>query len=319
MAIYETAYDTVACSGYRTQDIEDKINLARIQGTLINQTYRPVNIDYVVSLSLVTGGVKANDLIPYFSHPFCLRDSKDGSMVVYADVRNYGRFEPHQAQFTVRNQVEYDWCLKRAVLNYQWKSERPELFRDISTLPAAIYGTLISQTVARKYALDPGEQITLMALAIYHYYSLFTDEKEFEPTQQLKLVGKIAQIAHLPAESLMTLFEGMGPIHGLQELCEAIKAKVGSVRLNDFNVGVLLAIVSGNWFGTNAREVLAVGLEHIPTWMMICYSSVSEATFKRSTLARMAEQHARGGADVAFARSLEGLIDTKGLQGCLGV
>lgn len=313
MAIFEMAYDTMACAGYRTQEIEEKLKEAQVKGATEIKHITLSNIGQEFDLHLVTGGNQASDVIPYFAHPYFYKKGEEGQTVTFVDVRNFGKWEPQQQTFRIRNYPEYQWNVYRAVLNHLFVTESAVAFRDISGLPVSVYSSLISETVARKYALDPAEQITVSIVASYFYYCLFTDDSEMEESQRNKMIGRIASITRIPAERIFTVLEGVGTIHGLENLCEVIRDKTGSIRLQEFNVGVLLSIVSGNWYGTNARENMATALEHVPTWLMICYASVVENTFKKSVVAKLVERHAKGGQGVIFTRSMESLMDTRAL------
>ena len=72
----------------------------------------------------------------------------------------------------------------------------------------------------------------------------------------------------------------------------------------------MYAVVGGNWFGTNARENIAVGLEHIPTWIMIVFGALTEITYKRSPLAKMIERLAKRHSPEAFIKNMNVLLES---------
>jgi len=312
MAIFKTAYDVTACSGYRLKETNDKLKHAMITSSLHHLDLQ-INDADEFCIGLVEGGNSSSDVIPYFNHPLFLQDSssinKHGKDTVLIDVRNFGKWNTPQQKFIVRNEPEYSWNILRGVLNHIWVNGRMEIFRDISTIPVSVYAALISECIARKYALDAGEQAIVAIVAGFYYYSLFTEDNTFDETTLNKIAGNIARTTRIPAAKVFEVITDMKVLHSLEELCEALKAKTNSIRLNDFNVGVLLAVVSGNWFGNNARENLAVGLEHIPTWLMICYAALSEATFKRSVLAKLVDRFAKGGAGGNYVKSIDSVLD----------
>jgi hypothetical protein len=311
MAIFKTAYDTSACSGFRTREVKDKLEAGRFLGAFSTDTpFSLKTSGEQVTLQLLKGGNSAADVVPFFNHPFPLKASNgDASSVEFAlDVRNFGKWYAPNETFVVRNRPEYLWSVRRAVLNALWLTERPEIFRDLSTIPAAVYAGLISESIARRFALDAAEQITLSVVACYFYHCLFTDEKEFDEFTMNKVAGNIARITRAPAEKVFEIISDMKVLNSLDELCTACREKTGSVRLEDFNLGVLVAICSSTWFGTNAREILVVGLEHIPTWLAIVSASLNDATFKRSTLTKISTRYDKGGAAANFGKSLEMLI-----------
>ena len=306
MTIFKTAYDTTACSGYRTKETIEKLKIANLNNSLKVTDIKLSNFEDTFKLKLVEGGNSTADTIPYFNHPII---NSDDNLSILIDVRNFGKWYSPQSKFIVRNNPEYSWNIMRGALNYIWINERIELLRDVSIVPASVYAALISECVSRKYALDSAEQITIAVVACFYYNCLFTNEKEFNENDLNKLIGNIARATKVPAGKVGDIVSDMKVLNSLDEMCEAFKEKTKSIRLDDFNVGVLLAIVSGNWFGTNARENLAVGLEHIPTWLMICYASLNEATFKRSVLAKLVERFGKGDNGSNFIKSVDTILD----------
>ncbi len=308
MSIFKTAYDATACSGYRIKETTDKLKVAMLNSSLRSVNVKLTNYDSAFILNLVEGGNSTADVIPYFNHPIVFNNTEE-PLSVLVDVRNFGKWYAPQSKFMVRNDPEYSWNIMRAALNYMWVNERIEILRDVSLLPASAYAALISECVSRKYALDTGEQIIIAVVSCFYYYCLFTDDKDFNESDLNKISANISRATKIPATKVFDIIEDMKVLNSLDEMCEAFKMKTKSIRLEDFNVGVLLAVVSGNWFGNNARENLAVGLEHIPTWLMICYASLNEATFKRSVLAKLVERFAKGGIGDNFIKSIDSILD----------
>ena len=312
MAIYKTAYDTTACSGARVLDLQDKLARSNLMGGLEYKRIKLNDHDEPVTLLMLQGGNSSADVVPYFNHPIEIKTSESrthGSTYDYAiDVRNFGKWYAPNQRFVVRNRPEFEWAIKRTLLNHIWLNSRPELLRDISALPASVYSSLISECIARRFVLDAAEQATIAVLACYFYYGLFTNDTEFDEFQKNKIVGSISRITRIPAEKVFSIVDDLPVLFSLEELCVACREKTGSVSLTDFNVGVLIAVVAGNWFGTNARENLAVGLEHIPTWIMIVDASLTEATYKRSVLAKISARYDKNNAGESMHKSLNLLL-----------
>lgn len=313
MAVNETAYDTTACMAYKTQNIKDLISKAMVMGAVNVKTVKLSNTGQVIKVGLVEGGSTHSDTIPYFHHPVFVFDttkSDEQEPIVFIDVRDYGMYNKPQQRFVVRNRVEYMWSIKRAILSHIWTHGRKETLRDLSMLPAAAFSSMISESVSRRYALDMAQQTTMQVLACYFYYCLFSDAKEFDETELNRVVGAISRCTKVQADYIYTVVAGLPVIESLDEFCKYTKEKTQSVSLTDFNTGILFAITGGNWFGTNARELMAVALEHVPTWVMITYGGVAEASFKRSVLAKLLERLAKRHSAEAFTKNLVTLLNT---------
>ncbi len=312
MAINETAYNTVACMSYKTQNIVSQIAKGLAANSLSIRKITLSNSGQEIKIGLIQGGNIYSDTIPYFNHPIFVHDTnkEDEQPIVFVDVRNYGIYNRPQQKFILRNRTEYIWSIYRAILNYIWIYGRKETLRDLSLLPSSAYSSMIAESVGRRYALDMAQQTILQVLACYYYYCLFTDNKEFDEMEMNRVVGAVARSTGVNTDFIYTVLEGLPVINTLPEFCKYAKEKTQSVSMIDFDVGILFSITGGSWFGTNSREMMAVALEHVPTWVMIVYGGITEATFKRSVLAKLLERLAKKHASDVFAKNVITLLAT---------
>lgn len=312
MAVCKTAYNTTAHMGDKLQTITSQLSKALITNSIPVRSLTLSNTDQTVKIGLVQGGNVVCDSIPYFNHPIFIQDPTKTSEdpIVVIDVRNFGMYNRPQAKFVVRNKTEYLWNIQRAVLNYIWAYARKESLRDLSLLPAAAYSSLMAESVGRRYALDMAEQTTLQVLACYYYYCQFTDNKEWDEVEYNRIVGAIARCTKVQADFIYKTLHEAPIVNTLSEFCQIVKTRTQSVSLEGFDVGILLSITGGSWFGTNARDVMAVAIEHPPTWVMVVYGGVTEATYKRSVLAKLMERLAKKHPADVFAKNLITLLNT---------
>ena len=310
MAIYETAYDTTGCGGVSYTTIVKDLKKARLTGG-----YNRVNVklnehDEPFVMNIIEGGNFAVDTIPFFKHPVFVNVSNDENEiqeVVTIDVREFGRYNSPQSRFIVRNGTEYTWALKRAILNELWVKGEINRLRDISPICIATYIALISECISLRFALDAGEKITIEILCGLFYHCLFTNQDLSEDDLN-RCVGSIGRATRIPAQKIYDVIGDIRMIDSIESLCTTICSKVNNVALSNLNAGTLFAACCGNWFGTNSREILAVGLEHIPTWIMIVSASLESATYRRSTLTKISTRFDKDRAGINFSRALSDLL-----------
>lgn len=294
MPIFKTAYETT-CGARQLNSVLEKIKIAKIKG-MVEDT--PVK-----EIKLIGWNGPATDNIEFFLHPLYTEGT------LYVDVRNYTRKSNDQSEgSSVRNKPEYDWTMNRAVLNKIWLDARYSSLRDISALPAKLFSSLLSETISRKYALDPAEQIHIAVLSAFFYYGLFRSDHDIDELEHQRFVKNIHQATAVPANKVAELIADLAVIDNLVDFCKVIVQRTQSVQLQDFNVGILVAIVGPTWFGTNARENISVGLEHPPTWIAICNACVNDATFKRSSLAKLTERLNKGPLGQNFSAAVRDMI-----------
>jgi hypothetical protein len=306
MSIFRSAYDTKACEGFAV----DKL-LAEIKKSMTMGWLSPVP---ETSILRVDGADALSAGIPSFMHPIVLENRFDGmpspSLQLAIDARPFGKWDQHQRQFAVRNGVEYDLLVFRAKLNQIWISHPAQILRDVSSLPMSVYCSWISENVARRFALDPLEQMKLAILTGFFYQSNFTDLKELQERDTIRMVQAIVKATRAKAEDVLDVVDQFSaPISGVKEFCEKAQEVTGSVRLHELNIGVLAGILSKTWFGgPNAAELLFVALEHPPTWLTIMMAAATERTFKNSQITKIAERQSMA-ANKQFVQALVNLVN----------
>lgn len=311
MTIYKTAYDTSAGSAYRLREIQDLLERGVITGAFhkvkVATNHEPDGIE----LQLLEGGNSSADVIAYFGHPMVIPGQEHNDQPVLAvDVRGFGRWNAANAAYQVRNRPEFAWTIKRAILNHVWLTQRPELLRDLSGahIPAATYATLVSECIARRFALDNGERLTVSVLAAFFYFGLFSEDRELDQMARNKIYGVISKITHVPPTKVIEIIGERPLIKDLSDFCEQCRTLSGAVQLENLSLLTLTSVVGGAWFGTNARENIIVALEHPPTWIMLVAASLEEATYKSSTLAKVSMRFDKQGAGSNFLKALTTLI-----------
>lgn len=317
MAIFETAYDTTACCGYSYSKFKDSIQKAWLLGSLNTTETDAESMGEKIKLIEIVGGNPTVDAIAYFGHPFdiTVEDIDVGAgkrthQLMCVDLRHFGRYDVNQGKFLIRNHPEYEWAVDRAILNKMWIDGKIDAFRDISTLPAAAYMSLLAECITRRFLLDPAEKMDVTILAGMFYYSMFTDTATFDEQSKNRIGGNISRITKIPTERIFKFLnnEAIPVINSIEFFCDTVKAFVPNHALQNLNRGTLTALVGGTWYGTNSRETVCAAMEHIPTWLMIVYAALSMATYKKSALFKIVDMHSGRDAGDAFTKSMKLLL-----------
>jgi hypothetical protein len=310
---FDTAYDTLVGARNHTQ-IADALKLAHIATPLATLAFTNKQSGQSHTLGLIRGGTPAEDRIPYLVHPFEHYDPSRGVSQIYVDLRNYGVMDQRQNQFTLRNKAETRFLLTRAMLESSWSNDGAGYLRDLSLLPVAGFSKMISQIVTHRFNLNPGDQVMLSIYAAYYYYCLFEDAPQGGEEFVQRVAGKIARACNLDAGTVMQHIGELGSIEGLGDFCERLPGFLSSVQLRTFDTGTLLQIITGSWYGTNAREIMGVALEHPPTWLAICYSALNDSVFTRAGAAMILQRLDRAGEGTRFSKGLEDVIDLSAID-----
>ena len=82
----------------------------------------------------------------------------------------------------------------------------------------------------------------------------------------------------------------------------------GNSRLESLNSGILITILGNTWYSINAKELIAVGLEHVPTYLSVIYAAVTQKNFRSSIIAKIAERYSKNGVGENFVRKYNELV-----------
>lgn len=296
MTIRQTAYETKACSGFITSKIvhaiedllvADDISYAKNRGVrLIDRNFTTVPV-------------------PTFMHPIIVKHNDEVFTVV--DVRSCGRFDSNSYEFKVRNPYEFDFITIYGELSHYWLKENIKLLSSISILPISLYSRWISENITKRFGLNPQDQLTISILSAYFYLSQFTNDENIDERDLGRIVGQIVKATYSNAEVVLNVIEHLPYIKSIDDFCNSVKTITGNVRLEDLNVGVLYTILGTSWYGTNAKELVAVAIEFPPAWILLTYASYMDRSYKNTGIAKISIRDKKADID-SFVKSLVTLI-----------
>ena len=301
MPICKTSYDTTVGKIYDLRKLDLALKEALITGFLADRQLGVAVNDQRKAVFL-TGNDSSEHAVPPFVHPYLIQNFKNQDYLV-TDLRSFRNSADPTAsdrdfEAGVRNTTEYALVKSRATLGLMWLGPDLMKIRARFSFAGSVFAAWLSQAISKAYALDFSDQLRIMAVSIYYYNTLFQEENKLTDKALEVAVVHTIKATKIPATDVYALFEGLGEMNGIEDYCTAIRGAIESVRLNDFNLAMLLTLVKNSWYGTNAKDLISVALEHPPTWISIVFTTLTERTYKSSSLYKLIEmQGKRGNAD----------------------
>jgi hypothetical protein len=283
MSIKLSAYDTTACSGHVIDSIRDALQLAYGMGEL-----RP-DPDLLDSkmVVVVRGGHYQDQNILSFAHPIVLH-TRHGH-VVAVDARPYGRYESAQGEFHVRDKWSYHTLLLRGALQELWANGESELMRTFSNFPMKIFANWVGEMVAKRLAMEFSDQARLSILSGVMYQSLFIDD--LAPARDPVVLGQqIVRATGMKADQVMDVVDRYPQVSDVDDYCRGAQMVTENVRTRALNPSILLQLAGAYWYGANARETIAVALEHPPTWIALLWQALADRGMRNSGLTKILDR-----------------------------
>lgn len=241
------------------------------------------------NIVFVAGAKDAVIDIPRFGHPIEI-EAVGGEKYLACDIRSMvsPRRSVKDAPF-VRSRGEFTFMVRRAILQRVWNEHEFGELKNISKMPISIFAQWVSEAMTRQLSLDPQVQLNLRVLSAFYYLCLFsppvshTDDRE-----RLKYAVQISNaLNYRNVDDIMQVIEDVPHLENLGQFCKAVVDKQFSVRLERLVPGLLITWIVSSWYGSSAREVAAVALEHPPTFLAMVYASITDRGYRKTRLAEM--------------------------------
>jgi hypothetical protein len=304
MSYCKTSYETSVGKIFNMKELDRTLREALITGGLISRSFGVEKVGTQKAVFVIGGSADENQ-IPPFIHPYLIENFK-GEDILVTDIRlfrttNQEYISEREFESAVRNKTEYALSKARAILSLLWLDPSEcEKLRSRFQFAGTVYASWLSQAITRAYALDFQDQTKITALGIYFYHTLFSKENQLTERALETAVIHTIKATKLPAQEVYALFESLGEVGNIEAYCVNVQKVVENIRLKDFSLAMLLTLVKNTWYGTNAKDLLSVALEHPPTWIAIVFSTLTERGYKGSTLFKVIEFSARRGNSDEF-------------------
>lgn len=311
MSLYKDAYMTSIGSMYPTRHIEVAIKEALIKDqSLQDESLGLVNHGEYRAV-FITGKNPSEADIPLFTHPITINNFQGKNFLV-TDLRLFlSKWSwDSNIENLIKNRTDFNFAKSRAMLNLIWLNEGPSVLKNSLSFSAGVFASVVSETISRAFALDYNDLITINVLTEIYYYSLFLESDTLTDDDKQKIVVHIIRSGKIRADYVYSIMDKLGSMKDLSAFCDNIPKVVENVRLVNFNSAILLNILANSWYGTNAKEIISVSLEHPPTWTALVFTALSEKTFKSSTIFKTAERLGKRGVADQFMLAYTSLVKT---------
>lgn len=249
---------------------------------------------------ILYGTTSAEKDIPAFHHP--LVNEKNNWIAL--DLRAFVRPSVLGGPLEPRNASDYAMAVSRFVLTGMWLSDKQGAMYGLR-LAHVSFAEWLSTNLSRKFGLGMAEQVKLFALASLYYANLFTNHFSADDVVKLKLRMK----NEIFVESIIDeVAASAGNLDNIEEFCAACYRVTQSPRLQGLNLGVLVNVLSNNWFSTQGNELPLLALEHPPTWISMVSACVTTKSYRNSYISKVVEGKNKKGAAEEFNKALNAIV-----------
>lgn len=306
MAIYKTAYDTTLGQALQTHKIKEGLKTYLIEYGEKPRTFDGLNVISSVKYFPVElyGNIHSAQEIPFFAHPLILDGSK-GQDYLFLDSRLYKKYtNGADPALKIVSAWEYEFVLQRFFMNYAWINGLAAEMRTRLNFAGTVYANWLSEVISRRFGLDPREQKMVGLLSHFFYQECFMQEASYSEDEKQGMALLAAKAVNAPSSMAFDIIDQIKkPMVNVQGYCEMLSEILQNVRLKDFSHGALYTLVGLSWYGQNGKETIAIALEHVPSWMAICYAAITNRSYKHSTISNLVEKLGRQGLSESYVKA----------------
>jgi hypothetical protein len=306
MSIFTDSYQTLIGSSFVTKHIETEIKKSLVNGAMTS-----LNVEVIGTYEprFITGMSDENN-IPLFTHPIIVSGLKAEKYLV-TDLRPFLKkqtYETSDFDSRIQNRTEYNFAKSRAILNLVWLNRDPSILKTSMMFAGMVFTTWIADAISKVYALDLKDQTMLAIITSLYYQSLFTDDSEIDEEAKRRMAVHTINATRAPSELVFEVLDKITVMNDINDYCENVKSILENIRLENFNHAGMIQILKSSWYGHNALELVAISLEHPPTWIAMVYTAMSEKTYKNSSIYRVIDRVKRRGNAEEFMKNYVGLV-----------
>lgn len=280
MAIFYSPYETTIGSKFNT----DRSQIAIRQSLGLKYPWMKINE------ANKTVFIYPNPVVPTFSHPLTIETVK-GLTYTFCDLSSFIR-ERQEGEYVVANKPLFSLQTIRTVLTADLINNGTRSIKSLSPNVVKTYVDLITSSLSMAFSLNNEEVLALRSLSGWMYYSMLHNDPYAGELEFDALIAKLAREINI-SSSFLYRYIDQEFYKNVGDFLEKLRQKITNPAVQKINEGLFYTVIAKNlnanvWIGLEKQEILAMSVEHIPTFVATLVICLSEQVFKNAGLTKMA-------------------------------
>ena len=246
--------------------------------------------------------------VPPFAHPLPINTGKRLEYVI--DVRPFTRLDSER-NVVISSRLDHKVSVERNIMQSRWYTEGCQAIFTLGNFQVKAFGMWIANALRLRFALDP-EAVQRVQIAASYYYLCISDDTDsqvYDEEAFFRIGQLLATIWHVSADQVMGYIGEPTVLQNVFDLINVLVRISDSKRLERFNQVELYQIIGGSWFGGgNPRELIAIAIEHPPTFVILIYNAMTEKGYQKSMLGQMLGRSDRDNVAKAFIHNVDYML-----------
>ena len=214
----------------------------------------------------------------------------DDDTYVIADLRTSTRWDKNTEVPVISNPSLFRRDMVRVLLEQSWIGDGANTTLNFGHFQIQIFSSWIADIFGRRYALDAEQTVKISVLAAFYYLCLFTKEEVVDPSRFISIITKSTAVG---AAFVIQTLRDIDYIGTIDEFLNTIITVLNTDRLNGLDVGIMITMLGGSWFGPNAAILVGIALEYPPMWNTLLYLSLTDRVNRSTGIGKIALRRER--------------------------
>lgn len=223
-----------------------------------------------------------NQVLNHFTQP-CIAQYR-GEQYVVVDTRPFLAHE-RDGTVTIRENADFNLMVLRGALTAAClgKNDRGRNTMMGLLRPSwRIFDQLVTSSIVNSTNLRGDLQVKgrISILTAIYWLQVFSDYDILEDSD--RTLVQLSRFCNYPPQEISSVMGAISKINTIEDFAKSLFPATGNTRLQKVTMQTFFEMVRNCWFGTDAREMVGVSLEHPPTFLAMIYTVLVSRNFKRT-------------------------------------
>lgn len=212
-------------------------------------------------------------------------DHNDKKIMVF-DARTSTRFDKATRRPVINNKPLFRRDVIRSILQAFWMEEGPRTILGLGLIQIRVFAMWLSEAVTRRFGLNAEQQFKLAIYSAFYYLCLSSSKGKLDKERTMIVISRA-----LPGYSLTAIKDTLVGVDYLENVTDYVKNMSGVLtteHLTGVNEEIMIATLSGSWFGPNHTIWVGEAIEYPPLFCTMLYLALTDRSSRMAGLSTLA-------------------------------
>lgn len=263
-------------------------------------TFKKISTDNSLDnrLMFITGFSDIEKELPIWDYPIIVENLKH-EKIVCVDLRKYMKQlkeQPLSITAEAKDKSSVTLLAMSAMLTLEFSMGNTGMLSNYYKHITTAYTMLLASMINNIIPLNPSERMAVEIAIAFHANYLFVNPTDVHDYRD-NIVARLSTMRYTIPPTKDVIKEVSEPLVGNDKTINGLVANITAVMTESKKMFItkdlITNILAGQWYGTNGSAGMIVALEHMPTWIAMFSSVISDVTFKKSKLALILDRYSK--------------------------